>query len=163
MKAVAEPVHTGGVLIVDFGAQYCQLIARRVREMGVYSRITTPSRAMADFAAQKPQAVILSGGPRSVYDRDAPQLDVAIARQGVPVLGICYGLQWLAHNLGGQVEPDRGRHEYGHTELAIVDHSGVLEGVRDGSVVWMSHGDRVTKLPPGFVVQARSGPCHMGQ
>jgi GMP synthase (glutamine-hydrolysing) len=151
----------GGVLIVDFGAQYCQLIARRVREMGVYSRITTPQRAMADCATQKPQAIILSGGPRSVYDADAPLLDAAIARQGVPVLGICYGLQWLAHNLGGQVEPDRGRHEYGRTELLIKETSGALEGVRDGSVVWMSHGDRVTRLPPGFRVLARSVPCEV--
>jgi len=156
---VGEASRRGGVLVVDFGAQYCQLIARRVREMGVYSRITTPPLAMADFAAQRPEAVILSGGPRSVYDADAPQLDVAIARQGVPVLGICYGLQWLAHALGGRVEPDRGRHEYGRTELRVEAENGILEGVRDGSVVWMSHGDRVTRLPPGFVVLASSGPC----
>jgi GMP synthase (glutamine-hydrolysing) len=154
-----DATQQGGVLIVDFGAQYCQLIARRVREMGVYSRITTPGKAMADFAAQRPQAVILSGGPRSVYDADAPVLDAAITSQGVPVLGICYGLQWLAHTLGGQVLPDRGRHEYGRTELALAEASGVFEGVREGSVVWMSHGDRVTKLPPGFRVFARSGPC----
>jgi GMP synthase (glutamine-hydrolysing) len=158
VKSTEQP-RRGGVLIVDFGAQYCQLIARRVREMSVYSRITTPARAMAEFAAQRPQAVILSGGPRSVYDADAPVLDVAIARQGVPVLGICYGLQWLAHALGGRVEPDKGRHEYGRAELRIAAPDGVLEGVREGSVVWMSHGDRVTKLPPGFRVVARSEPC----
>ncbi|MEZ5965994.1 MAG: glutamine-hydrolyzing GMP synthase [Planctomycetota bacterium] len=155
----SEEVRHGGVLIVDFGAQYCQLIARRVREMDVYSRITTPAKAMRDFAMQKPEAVILSGGPRSVYDADAPQLDVAITKQGVPVLGICYGLQWLVHVLGGQVEPDRGRHEYGRTELRVEEPSSVLEGVRDGSVVWMSHGDRVTRLPAGFQVLASSEPC----
>ena len=90
---------SGGVLIVDFGAQYCQLIARRVRELGVYSRITVPERAMFTFAAMRPAAVILSGGPRSVYERDAPALDAAILQQGVPVLGICYGLQWLAFGI----------------------------------------------------------------
>jgi GMP synthase (glutamine-hydrolysing) len=158
VKSTEQP-RRGGVLIVDFGAQYCQLIARRVREMSVYSRITTPARAAADFAAQQPQAVILSGGPRSVYEPDAPVLDPAIVRQGVPVLGICYGLQWLAHHLGGTVEPAPGRHEYGRTEIAVVEPGGVLEGVREGSVVWMSHGDRVTKLPPGFRVLARSQPC----
>lgn len=156
---VSEEVRPGGVLIVDFGAQYCQLIARRVREMGVYSRITTPARAMADFGAQQPEAVILSGGPRSVYDADAPQLDVAIAQQGVPVLGICYGLQWLMHVLGGQVEPDRGRHEYGRAELRVCEPNGILEGVRDGTTIWMSHGDRVTRLPAGFSVLASSEPC----
>ncbi len=149
----------GGVLIVDFGTQYCQLIARRVREMGVYSTITTPAGAMAAFAAQRPQAVILSGGPRSVYEKDAPVLDVALAKQGVPVLGICYGLQWLAHNLGGRVEPDQTGHEYGRTELAVARPSRLLDGVREGSVVWMSHGDRVTALPRGFTVVAGSGPC----
>jgi GMP synthase (glutamine-hydrolysing) len=87
---------TGGVLIVDFGAQYCQLIARRVREMDVYSYITAPERALFMIQHMRPQAVILSGGPRSVYEHDAPALDPAILQQGVPVLGICYGLQWLA-------------------------------------------------------------------
>ena len=151
--------HAGGVLIVDFGAQYCQLIARRVREMGVYSTITTPARAMAAFARQRPQAVILSGGPRSVYEKDAPELDVAIAQQGVPVLGICYGLQWLAHHLGGKVEPASTNHEYGRTELKLERPTGLLDGVRDGSVVWMSHGDRVIGLPTGSHVAASSGPC----
>ncbi|HLU38455.1 MAG TPA: glutamine-hydrolyzing GMP synthase, partial [Planctomycetota bacterium] len=142
-----------------FGAQYCQLIARRVREMGVYSRITTPERALAEMTAQQPQAVILSGGPRSVYDADAPVLDVAVVQRGVPVLGICYGLQWLAHHLGGRVEPARGHHEYGRTEIEVLEASGVLEGVAERTVVWMSHGDRVTSLPPGFRVLARSEPC----
>ncbi len=85
----------GGVLIIDFGAQYCQLIARRIREMGVFSRITVPGRALFAFDSMQPGAVVLSGGPRSVYEDDAPKLPVEILELGVPVLGICYGLQWL--------------------------------------------------------------------
>jgi GMP synthase (glutamine-hydrolysing) len=158
VKPAPEP-RRGGVLIVDFGAQYCQLIARRVREMGVFSTIVTPTKAMARFAEQQPQAVILSGGPRSVYEVDAPVLDPAIAKQGVPVLGICYGLQWLAHHLGGQVEPARDQHEYGRADLHLESGGGLLDGVREGSVVWMSHGDKVTRLPVGFKVLASSVPC----
>ena len=150
---------SGGVLIVDFGAQYCQLIARRVRELGVYSRITVPERALFTFAAMRPRAVILSGGPRSVYERDAPQLDAAILRQGVPVLGICYGLQWLSQQLGGEVTPAQSGAEYGRTALQIDDASGLLAGARQHGIVWMSHGDKVSRLPPGFAVLARSEPC----
>jgi GMP synthase (glutamine-hydrolysing) len=148
----------GGVLIVDFGAQYCQLIARRVRELGVYSRITVPDRAMFSFTHMRPDAVILSGGPRSVYEKDAPELDPVILQQGVPVLGICYGLQWLAQQTGGQVIPGQSGAEYGRTELDVVDRSGFLEGVRDRGIVWMSHGDKVAKLGPGFEVLAKSEP-----
>jgi GMP synthase (glutamine-hydrolysing) len=149
----------GGVLIVDFGAQYCQLIARRVRELGVYSRITVPERAMFTLAHMRPDAVILSGGPRSVYAHDAPALDAAILDQGVPVLGICYGLQWLAQHTGGEVTPAQAGAEYGRTELQVVDAKGFLAGVRDRSTVWMSHGDKVARLGPGFEVLAKSGPC----
>ncbi|MBL8728048.1 MAG: glutamine-hydrolyzing GMP synthase [Planctomycetes bacterium] len=149
----------GGVLIVDFGAQYCQLIARRVRELGVYSRITVPERAMFTFAHMRPDAVILSGGPRSVYAHDAPELDAAILQQGVPVLGICYGLQWLAQHTGGEVTPAQAGAEYGRTELQVVDATGFLAGVRDRSTVWMSHGDKVARLGPGFQVLGKSGPC----
>jgi len=155
----ADQGPSGGVLIVDFGAQYCQLIARRVRELGVYSRITVPERAMFTFAAMRPQAVILSGGPRSVYEHDAPKLDRAILEQGVPVLGICYGLQWMAQNLGGEVTPAQSGAEYGRTELQVVDGRGFLQGVRDGGIVWMSHGDKVSKLPQGFEVLGKSEPC----
>ena len=108
---------TGGVLIVDFGAQYCQLIARRVRELGVYSRITVPERAMFTAKHMQPKAVILSGGPRSVYAHDAPELDAALLELGVPVLGICYGLQWLAQHTDGKVTPAESGAEYGRTEL----------------------------------------------
>ena len=101
-SSVVEEV-SGGVLIIDFGAQYCQLIARRIRELGVYSRITVPERAMFTLKHMRPKAIILSGGPCSVYSDDAPSLDPAILEQGIPVLGICYGLQWLAQHTGGAV------------------------------------------------------------
>ncbi|MBL8756343.1 MAG: glutamine-hydrolyzing GMP synthase, partial [Planctomycetes bacterium] len=149
----------GGVLIVDFGAQYCQLIARRVRELGVYSRITVPERAMFTFQHMRPQAVILSGGPRSVYEHDAPALDAKILQQGVPVLGICYGLQWMAQNTGGEVTPAKDGAEYGRTELQVTDAQDLLAGVRQDGTVWMSHGDKVAKLGPGFQVLAKSAPC----
>ena len=150
---------SGGVLIVDFGAQYCQLIARRVRELSVYSRITVPERAMFTFQHMRPAAVILSGGPRSVYEHDAPALDPAILQQGVPVLGICYGLQWLAQHTGGEVTPAQSGAEYGRTEIEVLDGNGLLAGVKNGGIVWMSHGDKVARLGPGFAVLAKSGPC----
>jgi GMP synthase (glutamine-hydrolysing) len=160
---MSEPTSTdgpnGGVLIVDFGAQYCQLIARRVRELGVYSRITVPERAMFTFTHMRPFAVILSGGPRSVYEHDAPALDPKILEQGVPVLGICYGLQWMAQNTGGEVTPAKSGAEYGRTELHVVDGKDLLAGVRQDGIVWMSHGDKVARLGPGFGVLAKSEPC----
>jgi GMP synthase (glutamine-hydrolysing) len=107
----------------------------------------------------KPGAVILSGGPRSVYEKDAPELSAEILQRGVPVLGICYGLQWLASALGGTVEPAHGGGEYGRTEITVRDDTGLLRGIPDGNVVWMSHGDKVTRLPEGFRVVAQSAPC----
>jgi GMP synthase (glutamine-hydrolysing) len=150
---------SGGVLIVDFGAQYCQLIARRVRELGVYSRITVPERAMFTAQHMRPQAVILSGGPRSVYEHDAPALDPAILELGVPVLGICYGLQWMAQHTGGEVTPAQSGAEYGRTQLHVVDGRDLLHGCRQDGVVWMSHGDKVARLGDGFEVLANSEPC----
>ena len=161
----------GGVLIVDFGAQYCQLIARRVRELGVYSAITAPGRALERAHDQRPEAIILSGGPCSVYEQNAPVLDRAILGLGLPTLGICYGLQWLAQELGGTVEPGgKQGGEYGRAEITIDPNSSDLSssdlssnelfaGVRSLTTVWMSHGDKVTRLPSGFRVLARSGPC----
>lgn len=138
------------VLILDFGAQYTQLIARRVRENRVYSEIHPFDRAMDVVQRQMPAAIILSGGPASVYDDGAPQLDRAILDLGIPVLGICYGLQAIVHALGGTVEPARQR-EYGRTLLKTVEENSVLlKGVSPGALVWMSHGDKVTRLPEGF-------------
>jgi len=142
------------VIILDFGSQYTQLIARRVREAGVYCEILPCTAPHAQIAAKNPIGVILSGGPASVYDPAAPPLNpdvLALEREGdpVPVLGICYGLQVLAQHLGGEVERAE-RREFGRAHLIVDDASGLLEDVPDGTTVWMSHGDHLTRLPEGF-------------
>jgi len=143
------------VFILDFGSQYTQLIARKVRELGVYSEIFPCDASLRALQKENPAALILSGGPRSVYEEGAPLSDPGLFRLGIPVLGICYGLQLMAHLLGGRVVPAAKR-EYGFARLKILDRSGLFKGIRDGSQVWMSHGDRVEKLPPGFVLTART-------
>ncbi len=151
------PVHDK-VLIVDFGSQVTQLIARRVREEKVYCEIAPYSKAEAAFREMRPKAVILSGGPASVLDKEAPLAPKAIYEAGVPVLGICYGEQAMAAQLGGQVEGGHHR-EFGRAEVEVVADSPLLEGTwRKGEKypVWMSHGDRVTVLPPGFRVLGTS-------
>jgi GMP synthase (glutamine-hydrolysing) len=140
------------ILIIDFGSQVTQLIARRVREEGVYSEIVPFNKAEAAFAAMRPKGVILSGGPASVLDKDAPLAPSAIYRAGVPVLGICYGEQAMAQQLGGEVEGGHHR-EFGRAEVEVTAESALFDGVwRMGEryPVWMSHGDRVTRLPAGF-------------
>jgi GMP synthase (glutamine-hydrolysing) len=140
------------VLIVDFGSQVTQLIARRVREAGVYSKIVPFDKAEAAIAAQRPRAIILSGGPASVHETGTPQASQALFTAGVPVLGICYGEQAMVAALGGQVEGGHTR-EFGRAELQIIDETPLFEGVfneGERAQVWMSHGDRVTRLPPGF-------------
>jgi GMP synthase (glutamine-hydrolysing) len=140
------------ILIVDFGSQVTQLIARRVREEGVYSEIVPYQNADTAFAAMKPRALILSGGPASVLDVGAPLLPIALYQSGVPILGICYGEQAMAHQLGGKVESGHHR-EFGRAEVEIVKDNALSAGVwRSGEKypVWMSHGDRVTTLPRGF-------------
>jgi GMP synthase (glutamine-hydrolysing) len=146
------------ILIVDFGSQVTQLIARRVREEGVYCEIVPFQKAAEAFAAMRPKGVILSGGPASVLDQDAPVAPPALFRAGVPVLGICYGEQAMAQQLGGKVEGGHHR-EFGRAEVEVVADSPIFEGVwRKGEKypVWMSHGDRVTELPPGFKVLGTS-------
>jgi len=141
------------ILIVDFGSQVTQLIARRVREEKVYCEIAPFEKAEAALAALQPKAVILSGGPASVLDKGAPLAPMAVYQAGVPVLGICYGEQAMAQQLGGQVEGGHHR-EFGRAEVELVKSSPLTDGVwQEGQryPVWMSHGDRVTKLPPGFV------------
>jgi GMP synthase (glutamine-hydrolysing) len=136
-------------LIVDFGSQYTQLIARKVRELGVYSEIVPFDTPLDDLRARFPRALILSGGPQSVYAKGAPLPPRGIFDLGLPVLGICYGQQLIAHLLGGKVTPDAKR-EYGFASLRVLDRAGLLAGVRDRGQVWMSHGDRLDKIPPGF-------------
>lgn len=146
------------VLIVDFGSQVTQLIARRVREAGVYCEITPFQNAEQAFALIRPKAVILSGGPCSVADLNSPRAPQQIFQAGVPVLGICYGEQTMASQLGGKVEAGHHR-EFGRADLTILESSALFEGVwRKGEnyPVWMSHGDRVTQLPAGFRVIAAS-------
>src|ERR1700704_2446534 len=140
------------ILIVDFGSQVTQLIARRVREEKVYCEIVPFQGAEEAFRAMKPKAVILSGGPASVHEPGAPLAPMAIYEAGVPVLGICYGEQAMAHQLGGKVEGGHHR-EFGRAEIEVVAESALFEGVWQRGQkypVWMSHGDRVTVLPPGF-------------
>ncbi|WP_193353120.1 MULTISPECIES: glutamine-hydrolyzing GMP synthase [Protofrankia] len=141
-------------MVVDFGAQYAQLIARRVRECHVYSEIVPWDISVEEILARRPAAVILSGGPKSVYSPGAPEVDPALFRAGVPVLGICYGHQVMAHALAGTVART-GVAEYGATRLTVTAGGGVLfAGLPTSQQVWMSHGDSVTAAPPGFVVTA---------
>jgi GMP synthase (glutamine-hydrolysing) len=143
------------VLILDFGSQYTQLIARKVREIGIYSEIFPCDTPIARIKRERPAALILSGGPRSVYEKGAPVASPEIFALGLPVLGICYGLQLMAYLLGGRVEPSAHR-EYGFARLVIQDRSGLFRGIKDRGQVWMSHGDRVEEIPPGFVVTAKT-------
>jgi GMP synthase (glutamine-hydrolysing) len=137
------------VLILDFGSQYTQLIARKIRELGVYSEIWPFSTPLAAIRREKPAAIVLSGGPRSVYGKGAPHPDKGVFELGLPMLGICYGVQLMAHFLGGEVIPSKER-EYGFAALRVLDRSGLLAGVKDREQVWMSHGDRLERVPPGF-------------
>ncbi|MBI4795144.1 MAG: glutamine-hydrolyzing GMP synthase [Deltaproteobacteria bacterium] len=153
--------HKEKVLILDFGSQYTQLIARRVRELKVYCEIhpyIMTLKAIREFA---PQGIILSGGPRSVYDRDAPSVDPELFNLGVPILGICYGIQLLNHLLGGEVAPAVSR-EYGAKTFNITDFSDLFQGLEAVENVWMSHGDRVEKLAPGFEIIGSSDTCPVG-
>jgi GMP synthase (glutamine-hydrolysing) len=143
------------VVVLDFGSQYTQLIARRIREMHVYSVIVPCNMPFDDLVKMRPAALIFSGGPSSVYDPASPVCDERVLKMGLPVLGICYGLQWMAHKLGGKVEP-AGRREYGFAQLNIGAGSLLLEGLPSPLRVWNSHGDHVVEVPPGFEVTGRT-------
>jgi GMP synthase (glutamine-hydrolysing) len=145
------------VLILDFGSQYTQLIARRLRELQVYSEILPPGTAAASLKARGPKGIVLSGGPDSVFDKGAPRCDLAIFDLGVPVIGICYGMQLMSHVLGGEVERSR-RREYGQAVFETTDPGARMLADRSRQTrVWMSHGDSIRKVPPGFVVTGASG------
>ena len=142
------------ILIVDFGSQVTQLIARRVREEGVYSEIVPFQKAEAAFDEMKPKAVILSGGPESVHEEGSPRAPQTIFDSGVPVLGICYGQMTMAAQLGGEVEGGHHR-EFGRADVEVKAASTLFEStwaMGEKHPVWMSHGDRITKMPPGFSV-----------
>jgi GMP synthase (glutamine-hydrolysing) len=141
------------VLVVDFGAQYARLIARRVREAHVYSEIVPSTISAAEIQDRRPRGIILSGGPKSVYETPAPSLDPAIYDLGIPVLGICYGAQLLTLQLGGAVTRT-GRGEYGRTQLSVAGTSPLFADWPGTAEVWMSHGDSITEAPPGFVATA---------
>src|SRR5580658_1769420 len=142
------------VLVVDFGAQYAQLIARRVRECHVYSQIVPSTMTTPEMLALRPSAIILSGGPSSVYADGAPPAPAGLFGAGVPVLGICYGFQLMVRDLGGEVR-HTGNAEYGATVLAVAEDGGVLlTGLPESQQVWMSHGDTCAVAPPGFEITA---------
>jgi GMP synthase (glutamine-hydrolysing) len=147
-----------GVLIVDLGTQYTQLIARRVREAGTWCQITVPSKAMEAAAGMDLGGIILSGGPSSVYDDDAPDVPEGLLSLDVPVLGICYGMQWMCKTLGGEVKASDTR-EYGRVSMRVTRSEGLFKDIGGHTVMWMSHGDSVSKLPEGFEVFADSEDC----
>jgi len=153
--------HREKILILDFGSQYTQLIARRVRELKVYCEIHPYLMPLADIRQFAPQGIILSGGPRSVYEPDAPSLDPEVLELGVPVLGICYGIQLLSHLLGGKVIPAQAR-EYGRKSFTISNFDDLFHGLAASETVWMSHGDVVEQVPPGFEVIGASDTCPVG-
>ncbi len=140
------------ILILDFGGQYTQLIGRRIREANVYTEIIPFNTPLEALKAHQPKGIILSGGPASVYEKDAPHCDPRILRLGIPILGICYGMQLIGKEFGGRVEP-ASRREYGSRDLEPVKTSRLLDGMRR---VWMSHGDRILEAPPGFEVTAQT-------
>ena len=149
------------VIVLDFGGQYNQLIARRVRECGVYCEVKPCTTPLEELKAMAPIGFIFTGGPNSVYDEKAPRVDPALFELGVPVLGICYGCQLMAHTLGGQVtaaQEDTAR-EYGRTETFYDGSCKLFKGLPGRGVSWMSHGDYMAKVPQGFALTAHSAAC----
>jgi len=141
------------ILIIDFGSQYNQLIARRVREQHVYCQIEPPDIALSNIRSLEPEGIILSGGPASIYEKDSPKVDPQIFNLNIPMLGICYGMQYMVGSLGGKVDSTRKR-EYGLAELRIGDQNGIFYGTNTITPCWMSHGDSISHLPEGFKVTA---------
>jgi len=154
-------VNTSSIVILDFGSQYTQLIARRVREHNVFSVVLPCTASIAEIQANHPIGIILSGGPCSVYDADAPPADPAVLDLGYPILGICYGLQYIVHHLGGKVSPADKR-EYGHAEVNLFDPNPLFQGLPAGITAWMSHGDSAEALPDGFHLTAKTSNAVAG-
>ena len=148
-------METQSIVVLDFGAQYSQLIARRIREQNVFSVVLPCTATLDEIRSYSPVGIVLSGGPSSVYDKDAPPADPKVLQMGLPVLGICYGLQYMVHALGGKVSPAAKR-EYGHAQVEIKNGSLLFDGLPRILQVWMSHGDEAEKLPAGFQLTASS-------
>src|SRR5271168_1916003 len=159
-KQPIMPSERGGIVVLDFGGQYTQLIARRVREQQVFSAVLPCTSTLQEIHALQPAGIILSGGPSSVYDAQAPKCNPQVLALGIPVLGICYGMQWITHALGGKVEPAE-RREYGRAQLNVEQgsehgESDLFSGVPASLRVWNSHGDHVLALPAGFRTTGRT-------
>ncbi len=152
---------TSSIVILDFGSQYTQLIARRIREQNVYSVVLPCTAPLDEIRGYKPMGIILSGGPSSVYDADAPPSDPRVLSLGLPVLGICYGLHFIVHHLGGKIRPADKR-EYGHAEITLVDDTPLFTGLTRTQSVWMSHGDETLELPAGFHLTAKTANAVAG-
>ncbi len=146
------------VIVVDFGGQYNQLIARRVRECNVYCEVIPYSKGVSAIKEKNPVGIIFTGGPNSVYDEGSPAIDKEIFELGVPVLGICYGSQLMAYLLGGKVEKAPKR-EYGKTDISLKSSSLMFDGIGDSTVCWMSHTDYISEIPQGFEITAYSESC----
>jgi GMP synthase (glutamine-hydrolysing) len=150
------------IIVLDFGGQYCHLIARRIRDLGVYSEILPFNVSIEELKEVNPKGIILSGGPSSVYEQGSPQLSKAffelIEQRKIPVLGICYGHHLISYDLGGKIEPRKNK-EYGRTELEIIHPDVLLENLGNKEIVWMSHGDQVEELPKGFAILAKTEIC----
>ncbi|MCH9692481.1 MAG: glutamine-hydrolyzing GMP synthase [Gammaproteobacteria bacterium] len=163
---MSQNIHANRILILDFGSQYTQLIARRIRELGVFSEIRAFDMSDQEIRAYNPQGIILSGGPESVPQASSPRAPETVYELGVPVLGICYGMQTMAHQLGGTVQASKLR-EFGYAQVKVEGNSALLHDIRDhltddGSAlldVWMSHGDKVSIMPPGFELMASTDAC----
>lgn len=157
IKEIAEKI-----LVLDFGGQYCHLIARRIRDLGVYSDILPYDASLDTIKQFNPKGIILSGGPSSVYEPDSPQLSSQfwsyVESNKIPLLGLCYGHQLIAHILGGKVEPN-SKKEFGKTDLHVILRKEIFARLEEHEIVWMSHGDQVVKLPPGYVVYASTETC----
>src|SRR4051794_27196046 len=146
------------IVVLDFGSQYNQLITRRIREFGVYSELHPHTITVEEIKKMNPKGIIFSGGPNSVYDENSFRCDESIFEMGLPILGICYGMQLMSVHFGGKVEKAKQR-EYGKATMTIENSSALYKGLPDEQIVWMSHGDLVVEAPGGFTIDATNPHC----